>query len=84
MLLGDDASDGESAFGTTLDFLHAASAALIDGMRDILLESDFENGMKVLTSWIPIQDEDLLMRIARAEWKMHLKDGHGRARGGGR
>lgn len=42
-------------------------------MRDILLSSDFENGMKVLTSWIPIQDPDLLMRIARAEWKMHLK-----------
>ena len=59
------------SFGTTLDVLHAASAALIDGMRDILLESDFENGMKVLTSWIPIQDEDLLMRIARAEWKVH-------------
>ena len=60
-------------FGTTLDVLHATSAALIDGMRDILLSSDFENGMKVLTSWVPIQDPDLLMRIARAEWKMHLK-----------
>ena len=63
----------EFHFGTTLDVLHASSAALIDGMRDILLESDFENGMKVLTSWIPIQDEDLFMRIARAEWKMHAK-----------
>ncbi|KAK5283968.1 hypothetical protein LTR20_010221 [Exophiala xenobiotica] len=63
----------EPHFGTTLDILHASSAALIDGMRDILLESDFENAMKVLTSWIPIQDEDLFMRIARAEWKMHLK-----------
>ncbi|OAP56423.1 hypothetical protein AYL99_09602 [Fonsecaea erecta] len=59
------------SFGTTLDVLHAASAALIDGMRDILLESDFENAMKVMTSWIPIQDEDLFMRIARAEWKIH-------------
>ncbi|KAL2422586.1 TBC domain-containing protein [Exophiala dermatitidis] len=65
--------DGSPSFGTTLDVLHATSAALIDGMRDILLESDFENAMKVLTSWIPIQDEDLLMRIAKAEWKMHLK-----------
>ncbi|KAJ9610720.1 hypothetical protein H2200_005497 [Cladophialophora chaetospira] len=61
----------QPGFGTTLDVLHAASAALIDGMRDILLESDFENAMKVLTSWIPIQDEDLFMRIARAEWKVH-------------
>jgi hypothetical protein len=53
--------------------LHAASAALIDGTRDILLDSDFENGMKVLTSWIPIQDEDLFMRVAKAEWKVHCK-----------
>ncbi|KIV79814.1 hypothetical protein PV11_07359 [Exophiala sideris] len=84
MLLGDDTtpngpataqsqSQTEPNFGTTLDILHASSAALIDGMRDILLESDFENAMKVLTSWIPIQDEDLFMRIAKAEWKMHLK-----------
>lgn len=68
-----DEGNSEHNFGTTLDILHSTSAALIDGMRDILLNSDFENGMKVLTSWIPIQDPDLLMRIARAEWKMHLK-----------
>lgn len=62
----------ESAnFGTTLDVLHATSAALIDGMRDILLDSDFEIAMKVLTSWVPIRDEDLFMRVARAEWKVH-------------
>ena len=80
MLLGD--SDGIAArganppaskFGTTLDVLHATSAALIDGTRNILLESDFENAMKVLTSWIPIQDEDLFMRVAKAEWKMHRR-----------
>jgi len=80
MLLGDDVAesrtgDQDSQFGTTLDVLHATSAALIDGMREILLESDFENAMKVLTSWIPIQDEDLFMRVARAEWKMHKKKG---------
>jgi hypothetical protein len=67
----EESAAQQPSFGTTLDVLHAASAALIDGMRDILLESDFENGMKVLTSWIPIQDEDLFMRIARAEWKVH-------------
>ena len=79
MLLGD--SDGvpghnasaSSNFGTTLDVLHATSAALIDGTRDILLESDFENAMKVLTSWVPIQDEDLFMRVAKAEWKVHRR-----------
>ena len=80
MLLGDSghmpaptAGAKSSAFGTTLDVLHATSAALIDGTRNVLLESDFENTMKVLTSWIPIQDEDLFMRVAKAEWKMHRR-----------
>ena len=80
MLVGEDEqialSEGKSSsstFGTTLDVLHATSAALIDGLRDILLDSDFENGMKVLTSWIPVKDEDLFMRIAKTEWKMHKR-----------
>lgn len=60
-------------FGKSLDVLHATSAALIDGMRDIILESDFENGMKVLTSWVPIKDIEMFMRVARAEWKVHCK-----------
>ena len=82
MLLGDNdqpttsATSKESAqFGTTLDVLHATSAALIDGMRDILLGSDFENAMKTLTSWIPIKDDDLFMRVAKAEWKVHKRKG---------
>ncbi|KAI9761555.1 MAG: hypothetical protein M4579_000947 [Chaenotheca gracillima] len=58
-----------------LDVLHATSAALIDGTREILLDSDFENAMKVLTSWIPIRDEDLLMKVAKAEWKKHRRRG---------
>jgi hypothetical protein len=49
--------------------LHATSAALIDATREILLDSDFENAMKVLTSWIPIRDEDMLLEVAKAEWK---------------
>jgi hypothetical protein len=53
-----------------LDVLHATSAALIDGTREILLDSDFENAMKVLTSWIPVKDEELLMKVAKAEWKL--------------
>jgi hypothetical protein len=82
MLLGDDdqfsmpSEKSESAnFGTTLDVLHATSAALIDGMRDILLDSDFENSMKTLTSWIPIKDEDLFMRVTKAEYKVHRRKG---------
>ncbi len=56
-----------------LDILHATSAALIHALRDILLDSDFENAMKALTSWIPIKDEDLLMKVARAEWRQHQR-----------
>ncbi|KAI9786734.1 MAG: hypothetical protein M1835_002979 [Candelina submexicana] len=71
MLLGDaDYRHSASSFGGGLDVLHATSAALIDGTREILLDSDFENAMKVLTSWIPIKDEELLMKVAKAEWKL--------------
>ncbi|CAG7949904.1 unnamed protein product [Penicillium nalgiovense] len=60
-------------FGQGLDVLHASSAALIDGMREIILESDFENIMKVLTSWVPIKDTEMFMRVAKAEWKVHRR-----------
>ncbi|KAI5364030.1 Putative Rab-GTPase-TBC domain-containing protein [Septoria linicola] len=59
--------------GADLDVLHATSAALIDATRDILLDSDFENAMKVLTSFVPVKDEDILMRVARAEYKIRKK-----------
>lgn len=62
-----------SSFGQGFDVLHATSAALIDGMREIILESDFENAMKVLTSWVPIKDVELFMRVAKAEWKVHRR-----------
>ena len=70
---GPSQSQGSSPFGGGLDVLHATSAALIDGTRDILLDSDFENAMKVLTSWIPIKDEELLMHVAKAEYKLRRK-----------
>ncbi len=77
MLLGDaDASipiTKERPFGGGLDIIHATSAALIDGTREILMDSDFENAMKVLTSWVPVKDEELLMRVTKAEWKLHKK-----------
>jgi len=62
-----------TSFNGGLDILHAVSAALIDGTREILLDSDFENAMKVLTSWIPVKDEEMLMRVARVEWKMRKR-----------
>ena len=58
-----------------IDILHATSAALIHALREVLLDSDFENAMKALTSWIPVKDEDLLMKVARAEWKAHQGSG---------
>lgn len=75
MLLGDASysNDKSSSFSGDLDMLHATSAALIDATREILLDSDFENAMKVLTSWVPIKDDDLLMRVAKAEYKMRKK-----------
>jgi len=74
MLLGDPdpsaSPTAERPFTGGLDVLHATSAALIDGTREILMDSDFENAMKVLTSWIPVKDEELLMRVTKAEWKL--------------
>ena len=74
MLLGDGPTSSSSTFGgADLDVLHATSAAIVDATREIVLDSDFENAMKVLTSFVPIKDEDLLMRVARAEWNLRKK-----------
>ncbi|KAK8242337.1 rab-GTPase-TBC domain-containing protein [Phyllosticta capitalensis] len=75
MLLGDvsNANDPGNSFHADMDVLHATSAALIDATRDIIVDSDFENAMKTLTSWVPVKDEDLLMRVAKAEWKARKK-----------
>ncbi|PVI00074.1 RabGAP/TBC [Periconia macrospinosa] len=75
MLLGDASylNDPSSKFSGDLDVLHATSAALIDATREILMDSDFENAMKVLTSWVPIKDEDMLMRVAKTEYKLRKK-----------
>ncbi|CCF33448.1 TBC domain-containing protein [Colletotrichum higginsianum] len=78
LLLGENPSDSPkvSSSSTTMDgidILHATSAALIHALREVLLDSDFENAMKALTSWIPVKDEDILMRVTRAEWKSRQK-----------
>ncbi|KAJ6257129.1 hypothetical protein Dda_8014 [Drechslerella dactyloides] len=73
LLLGDDEGvsnlGSTGGFGGSLDVLHATSTALVGGMQDVVLGSDFEGSMKCLTSWIPIKDEDVLMRNVKAEWK---------------
>jgi hypothetical protein len=78
MLLGESDPQQQSTNNTTnggtsasFDILHATSAALIDALQELLLDSDFENAMKALTSWIPVKDEDMLMKVTRAEWKRH-------------
>lgn len=83
MLLGDANFPGnppvskESAKtfgGADLSVLHATSAALVDATKTIIHDGDFENAMKVLTSWVPVKDEDMLMRVAKAEWKINMKN----------
>ncbi|PPJ52449.1 hypothetical protein CBER1_10383 [Cercospora berteroae] len=79
MLLGDapNSTGAPNAFGgADLDVLHATSAALIDATREILIDSDFENAMKVLTSFVPIKDEDMLMKVAHIEYKLRKKRGN--------
>jgi hypothetical protein len=80
MLLGDTSpepsatapsSSTPASLAEGLDVLHATSAALMHALREVLLDSDFENAMKALTSWIPVKDEELLMKVTRAEWKLH-------------
>lgn len=80
MLLGDlpsgaPATAREAFGGADLDVLHATSAALIDATREIILDTDFEGAMKTLTSFVPVRDEDMLMRVAKAEYKMRKKRG---------
>ena len=69
----DRPGSGSASAAGNFDLLHAVSAALIDAMREILMDSDFENAMKCLTSWIPVRDEELLMRVAKAEWKVRRR-----------
>lgn len=69
---GSSGSTSEPAKSNgNLDILHATSAALMDALQEVLLDSDFENAMKALTSWIPVKDEEMLMKVTRAEWKRH-------------
>ncbi|KAH7272196.1 hypothetical protein MRS44_002705 [Fusarium solani] len=82
LLLGDDTSASSDSTaprkpGTNppssgeYDVLHATSAALAQALREVLLDAEFENAMKALTSSIPIKDEDLLMKVVKAEYKQH-------------
>ncbi|KAI1761694.1 rab-GTPase-TBC domain-containing protein [Hypoxylon sp. FL1150] len=54
-----------------LEILHATSLALIDTLRPSLLDSDFENAMKSLTSWVPIKDEQGFLNLVQLEYRRH-------------
>ncbi|OHF00327.1 TBC domain-containing protein [Colletotrichum orchidophilum] len=78
LLLGENPGDSNKVPESPvtmngIDILHSTSAALIHALRDVLLDADFENAMKALTSWIPVKDEDILMKVTRAEWKAGQK-----------
>ncbi|KAI0479099.1 TBC domain-containing protein [Xylariaceae sp. FL0804] len=75
--LGVDAAGGgkemhdEQPSSRGLEILHATSLAIMDSLRSLLLDSDFENAMRALTSWIPIKDEQRFLQIVHIEWKKH-------------
>ncbi len=54
-----------------LEILHATSLAIIDTLQATLIDSDFENAMKSLTSWVPIKDEQRFLEVVQVEWKKH-------------
>ncbi|KAJ3552216.1 hypothetical protein NPX13_g11168 [Xylaria arbuscula] len=54
-----------------LEILHATSLAIIDTLHATLIDSDFENAMKSLTSWVPIKDEQRFLEVVQIEWKKH-------------
>jgi len=67
-LTGKEA-EGPSSKG--LEILHATSLAIIDTLHSTLIDSDFENAMKSLTSWVPIKDEQRFLEIIQIEWRKH-------------
>ncbi|KAF4448727.1 hypothetical protein F53441_7906 [Fusarium austroafricanum] len=79
LLLGNDTpsvseprkSESSPPLSGEYDVLHATSAALAQALREVLLDAEFENAMKALTSSIPVKDEDLLMKVVKAEYKQH-------------
>ncbi|KAI5863383.1 rab-GTPase-TBC domain-containing protein [Durotheca rogersii] len=71
---GSASSQGDSAEQPSskgLEILHATSLAIIDALRDSLLDSDFENAMKSLTSWVPIKDDQGFMDLVELEYRRH-------------
>jgi hypothetical protein len=64
-----DVPDSPSSYG--LEVLHATALAIVDCHQENLLDSDFENAMKALTSWVPIRDVEHFIGVVQAEWRQH-------------
>ncbi|KAI0395958.1 rab-GTPase-TBC domain-containing protein [Xylariaceae sp. FL0594] len=62
---------GDSPSSKGLEILHATSLAIIDTLHSTLIDSDFENAMRSLTSWVPIKDEQRFLEVVQIEWKKH-------------
>lgn len=52
-----------------LELLHATSTAIILALNDHIVDAEFENAMKALTSFVPVKNDDLLMKVVRGEYK---------------
>ncbi|KAK9769392.1 hypothetical protein AB5N19_00919 [Seiridium cardinale] len=84
MLLGESPPDPPSSTAETgkqvsqhasskgLEILHATSTSIVLALSEHIIDSEFENAMKALTSFVPIKNDDLLMKVVRAEYKQHL------------
>lgn len=70
MLLGgaEHAAGGEAA---NFDVLHAVAAGLMDALQEQLIGGEFESAMKLLTTVVPVGEEDILMRMALKEYQLH-------------
>jgi hypothetical protein len=52
-----------------LEIVHATSTAIILALNDHIVDAEFENAMKALTSFVPVKNDDLLMKVVRGEYK---------------
>lgn len=55
-----------------LETIHATSTAIILALSEHIVDSEFENAMKALTSFVPVKNDDLLMKVVHAEYKQHM------------
>ncbi|ETS77510.1 hypothetical protein PFICI_11384 [Pestalotiopsis fici W106-1] len=55
-----------------LETIHATSTAIILALSEHIVDSEFENAMKALTSFVPVKNDDLLMKVVHTEYKQYM------------